>query len=114
MNSFSAPPRNLYFARFNRASAGVLKEMIYFRIYTKVYTMEVAKVFKSGNSQAVRLPKAFRTEHSEFKIQKVGDTIMLTPIDDPWALFDEALDGFSEDFMSDGREQPEMQKREFF
>lgn len=76
--------------------------------------MEVAKVFKSGNSQAVRLPKEFRTEHSEFKIQKVGNSIVLTPTDDPWASFEEALDGFSEDFMSDGRDQPEMQKREFF
>ncbi len=76
--------------------------------------MEVAKVFKSGNSQAVRLPKEFRTEHSEFKIQKIGESIILTPVDDPWASFEEALNDFSDDFMSEGRQQPEMQKRESF
>lgn len=76
--------------------------------------MEVAKVFKSGNSQAVRLPKEFRTDHSEFNIRKVGDSIILTPVDDPWALFDEALEEFSKEGFKMERNQPEMQKREFF
>lgn len=76
--------------------------------------MDVAKVFKSGNSQAVRLPKEFRTEHSEFYIRKIGGSIILIPVDDPWKLFEESLHEFSEDFMSEGRNQPQVQKREFF
>jgi antitoxin VapB len=37
--------------------------------------MSVAKVFRSGNSQAVRLPKAFRLETSELAIFRRGDEI---------------------------------------
>lgn len=70
--------------------------------------MDVVKVFKSGNSQAVRLPDKFRTEYSEFIIRKIGESIILTPVDDPWALFDEALNSFSSDFMEDGRQQPDV------
>jgi antitoxin VapB len=39
--------------------------------------MSVAKVFRSGNSQAVRLPKAFRVESSELEIFRRGDEIVL-------------------------------------
>lgn len=41
---------------------------------------DTAKVFLSGNSQAVRLPKAFRVDTDKLHIQKVGDSIILTPI----------------------------------
>lgn len=39
--------------------------------------MATAKVFKSGNSQAVRLPKAFRVESKELDIFRRGDEIIL-------------------------------------
>jgi antitoxin VapB len=39
--------------------------------------MNTAKVFKSGNSQAVRLPKEFRINHDAVYITNVGDSIML-------------------------------------
>lgn len=41
--------------------------------------MKTAKVFKHGNSQAVRLPKEFRVPDSEVFIKKSGDTIVLIP-----------------------------------
>jgi antitoxin VapB len=41
--------------------------------------MKTAKVFKQGNSQAVRLPKEFRVTESELPIKKSGDSIVLTP-----------------------------------
>ena len=41
--------------------------------------MKTAKVFKQGNSQAVRLPKEFRVSESEVFIRKSGDSIVLTP-----------------------------------
>lgn len=41
--------------------------------------MATAKVFKSGNSQAVRLPKAFRVEGKELDIFRRGDEIVLRP-----------------------------------
>ena len=41
--------------------------------------MKTAKVFKQGNSQAVRLPKEFRFQESEIFIRKQGDAILLIP-----------------------------------
>jgi antitoxin VapB len=39
--------------------------------------MATAKVFKSGNSQAVRLPKAFRVKSKEVEISRRGNEIVL-------------------------------------
>lgn len=39
--------------------------------------MTIARVFKSGNSQAVRLPKAFRLKGKEVEISRRGDEIVL-------------------------------------
>jgi antitoxin VapB len=41
--------------------------------------MKTAKVFRQGNSQAVRLPKEFRFQEAEIYIRRQGDTIMLIP-----------------------------------
>jgi len=68
--------------------------------------MHTAKVFKSGNSQAVRLPKEFQIGEEEVLIQRVGNSIILTPKSDPWRAFRESLNEFSDDFMENGRNQP--------
>lgn len=39
--------------------------------------MATARVFKSGNSQAVRLPKEFRVKSKELEISRRGDEIVL-------------------------------------
>ena len=39
--------------------------------------MQTAKVFKNGNSQAVRLPKEFQFQSSEVEILRRGDEIIL-------------------------------------
>lgn len=41
--------------------------------------MAIAKVFKHGNSQAVRLPKEFRVEGTEVEVSRVGRVIILRP-----------------------------------
>ncbi len=41
--------------------------------------MKTAKIFRSGNSQAVRLPKEFRVPDDEVFIKKSGETIVLIP-----------------------------------
>jgi len=41
--------------------------------------MKTAKVFRQGNSQAVRLPKEFRFREGEIFIRKRGDTVVLIP-----------------------------------
>lgn len=75
--------------------------------------MSSAKVFKSGNSQAVRLPKEFQIKDKEFHIRKIGDVIMLIPKSNPWGAFRESLDMFDESFMNE-RNQSEQQNREEF
>ena len=69
------------------------------------------RTFKNGNSQAVRLPKEFALPDGELFIKKIGGAVLLFPKNDPWRLFEESLNGFSDDFMENGRNQPEMQKR---
>ena len=39
--------------------------------------MATARVFKSGNSQAVRLPKEFRVSSKELEISRRGEEIVL-------------------------------------
>lgn len=81
-----------------------------------------AKVFRSGNSQAVRLPKDFRFDVDEVEIIREGNALILRPHVGPaqnWASLRAALElGFSDDFLAEGRKQPAMPDRpgldEFF
>jgi len=73
---------------------------------------KVTKVFRNENSQVVRIPEEFHVDEEELLIQKIGDTLMLSPGNDPWRLFKKSLSEFSEDFFPDGRNQPDMQERE--
>lgn len=74
-----------------------------------------ARVFQSGNSQAVRLPKDFRFEVDTVEVSREGDAIILRPhVAQPerWGSLRAASErGFSTDFMRDGREQPAEQDR---
>lgn len=76
--------------------------------------MEIAKLFQNGNSQAVRLPKAFRIPGNEVKIFKKGNQIVIEPIATTWDPLLESLDEFPKDFCKNGRNQPSMQNRESF
>ncbi len=73
-----------------------------------------AKIFKSGNSQAVRLPKDFRFEESEVEIYRDGDKVVLMPIKKSLKSAFECLTQLPDDFMEDGRNQDEPQEREEF
>jgi antitoxin VapB len=67
-----------------------------------------AKIFKHGRSQAVRLPKEFRFEGTEVRVTRVGERVILEPMEAsamPWQLIDETGD---RTFMPDGREQPAL------
>ncbi len=75
--------------------------------------MQTAKLFQNGRSQAVRLPKAFRLSGTEVKISRQGNKIILEPIDDSWEQWFDAINQVSDDFMQNGREQPETQERDW-
>ena len=74
--------------------------------------MQTAKLFQNGRSQAVRLPKEYNFAGTEILVQKVGDSVILFPKDRVWETFMHGLNGFTSDFLSEGREQPPMQVRE--
>ena len=74
--------------------------------------MQTAKIFENGRSQAVRLPKEFRFDTSEVYIQKIGEAVMLYPKESIWENFIEGLNGFSDDFMENGREESIASERE--
>lgn len=76
----------------------------------------VAKLFKNGQSQAVRLPKEFRFENQEeLFIKRVEDGVILMPKNDKsvWEHMFERLDEFSDDFMQ-ARVQPTQTREGLF
>ncbi|MBS3740890.1 MAG: AbrB/MazE/SpoVT family DNA-binding domain-containing protein [Candidatus Cloacimonetes bacterium] len=72
--------------------------------------MDIAKLFKNGRSQAVRLPKKYRFDDSEVLINKVGEFVVLIPKDKTWENLENSVLHFSDDFMKN-RNQPEIQER---
>lgn len=73
--------------------------------------MHTAKLFTNGRSQAVRLPKEFQFSGNDVLIQKVGDAVILVPHEKAWEVFLHGLNKFSDDFMENGRNQGQSQKR---
>ena len=63
--------------------------------------METAKVFTNGGSQAVRLPKNCRFSDSEVLVNRIGDTVILTPKESRWENLISSLDQFTDDFFSE-------------
>lgn len=74
--------------------------------------MVTAKLFRNGNSQAVRLPKEFRMPGEQVRIFRRGNQVVLEPLHPTWDPLIESLDEFPDDFMADGRRQPAEQKRD--
>jgi len=74
--------------------------------------MQTARLFLNGRSQAVRLPKECQFDGENVYIKKVGEAVMLFPVDKEWEVFLHGLNGFSDDFMSEGRFQGLDQNRE--
>jgi len=76
--------------------------------------MATAKRFKTGRSQAVRLPKEFRFEGKEVRIRRVGQGVLLEPMNTGWqAVFDEIERLRGDPIFPEGRVQPPMQERDF-
>ena len=71
----------------------------------------IAAMDGSGNSQAVRIPKEYQFEVGEVHINKIGSSVIVTPLGEVWSTIRDAVDEFPDDFMQGGRDQPEMQER---
>ena len=62
--------------------------------------MITAKVFESGETQTVILPENCHFSSDKVIVNKIGDTVLLVPPNNKWESFIQAIDMFSDDFMS--------------
>jgi antitoxin VapB len=74
--------------------------------------MATARVFKSGNSQAVRLPKQFRFKSREVKIFRRGNEIVLREEGSPMSRAFDLLADLPDDLFPGGRKDEPPQRRE--
>ena len=72
--------------------------------------MATAKIFKHGNSQAVRLPKEFRFVGDEVQIKRSGSGVLLLPSKLTYEQIMIAVGGFKGTIE---RQQPEDQERQW-
>jgi len=76
--------------------------------------MRMTRVFRSGNSQAVRLPKEFQFDVDEVEIFRRGEEIVLRKKPRNLTVAFELLASLPDDFMKDGRRDAPPQEREPF
>ena len=73
--------------------------------------METAKIFWSGRSQAVRLPKEFRFDGDTVAIRRQGRAIILEPISYGWEWLTDVIGPVDSDFATAVEERPTQQER---
>ena len=61
--------------------------------------MKEARLFKNGQSQAVRLPKEYRFAGKSVYVHKLGDVVILVPKRGSWGAMIDACSKFTDDFM---------------
>ena len=72
--------------------------------------MDTARIFQSGRSQAVRLPKEYRFVGTEVVVKHFGNGVLLLPVEGPWQMLAAGLAAFEPSFVL-MREQPDDQVR---
>jgi antitoxin VapB len=89
--------------------------MVYITWSLKMAKRSVAKLFRNGRSQAVRLPREFRFEGDRVRVRRVAEGVLLEP------LISDARQWFAEldrlnpgPFMVKGRKQPRTPRRAVF
>ena len=76
--------------------------------------MDIAKIFWSGRSQAVRLPKEYRfptDTTDQVRIRRHGSAVILEPIASDWNWLDAIAGKLDEDFIQAVNEEPDEQER---
>lgn len=76
------------------------------------FDMTTARIFKSGNSQVVRLPKEFRFQSDEVEIFRRGDEVVLREKPRDMSRAFELLTELPDDFFAEGRNDPPPQSRD--
>jgi antitoxin VapB len=73
--------------------------------------MERAKIFWSGRSQAVRLPKDFRFPGKEVRIRRHANAVILEPVAEDWDWLDALAGELDKDLIEAVNQQPAAQQR---
>lgn len=73
--------------------------------------MDMAKIFWTGRSQAVRLPKGYRFQEDEVRIRRRGAAVILEPVATDWAWLDRLVGTPDEDFVAAASDEPAAQER---
>ncbi len=73
--------------------------------------MAVARVFRSGRSQAIRLPKEFRVASDTVHLKRTGEGFLVIT-KEPWEIFFEGVEQLSDKFLDRVRVQPEVESRD--
>ncbi len=76
--------------------------------------MKLAKIFKSGNSQAVRLPREFKFQSKEVEIFKCGNDVILREKPENLKHAFELLSSLPNDFFATERDDSLPQERDSF
>jgi antitoxin VapB len=79
-------------------------------IYQRETIVDTAKLFMTGRSQAVRLPKDYRFDGTEVFIKRVGHAVVLLPQKAGWDVLAQSLEEFEPGVRIE-REQPARQQR---
>ena len=75
----------------------------------------IARLFRNGRSQAVRLPKEFRFEGDRVRVRRVGEGVLLEPVISDIDKWFAELDRFKDEpFLEAGRKQPKPPRRRLF
>ncbi|MHB8529380.1 MAG: antitoxin [Caulobacteraceae bacterium] len=72
---------------------------------------DTAKVFWSGRSQAVRLPKEYRFDTDEVRIRKQGSAVILEPVPKDWGWVDKITGPVDDAFVAAVNEDPGIEER---
>jgi len=75
--------------------------------------MTTTRVFQSGNSQAVRIPRELQLDVSEVEIFRRGDELVLRKKREDLSDVLDILATMPDDFMEEGRSDPPPQERDF-
>ena len=66
-------------------------------------SLHTMRPFMSGRSQAVRIPREYRLDDTELVVNRIGDSIVITPRASLKQAFFEGIAMLPDDFLADGR-----------
>jgi antitoxin VapB len=91
-----------------------LEKVVYHMVDTKEQRrsiMAIAKVFRTGRSQAIRLPKEFRVDADTVHLKRTAEGFLVIT-KEPWEIFFEGVELLSDKFLGWERVQPGLESRD--